>query len=126
VGNNETDNFKNGETGNLTCPIDANTGTLGSGWMRRNTKVPVLTTVDSHHDTSAPITGLVIPLWQEARELMLRGQLVSPQLKTVGWDIALCEDGPVIIEANAMYDVELLELAYSRGLRGPMSSILDQ
>jgi hypothetical protein len=126
AGKNDTDNFKEGETGNLVAPIDAETGTLGPAWRRRDLKVPVLSTTDSHPDTSAQITGLVVPYWQETRELILKGQLATPKLKTIGWDVALCDEGPVIIEANSAYDITILELAYSRGLREPMRSVIDQ
>lgn len=60
--------------------------------------------------TSHPLTGTVfegfkIPLLQEAKELITKSALLMPGLRLVGWDVAISEDGPVIIEGNSDYGV---------------------
>jgi hypothetical protein len=49
-------------------------------------------------------TGITLPLWGDVRELGSRAALAVPRLGTVGWDIAISADGPVVLEGNARWD----------------------
>jgi len=81
--------------GGLTTPIDLATGTLtlpaanGAGQS-----------FDTHPDTGAQIRGMTIPDWPELTDFILKVALIVPQMRYVGWDIALTDAGPEIIEGN--------------------------
>ena len=123
AGGNVTDNFSEGSAGNIVAPIDAETGLLGAGRMSRTTSWPDIVEVPEHPDTGAVIAGTRMPHWQAAVHLMLRAQRETPTLRTIGWDIAITRDGPLIVEANTGYDVNLLQVAYRRGVRQELQPV---
>lgn len=58
---------------------------------------------------SHPLTGTVfkdfdIPYFNEAKELVIKAASLSPGLRLVGWDVAISDKGPVLIEGNSNYD----------------------
>ena len=55
---------------------------------------------DVHPVTGTKIVGFQIPLYEEALELSRQAAKVVPQIRYVGWDVAIAEDGPLIIEGN--------------------------
>lgn len=50
-----------------------------------------------------------IPFWEEVSEIVTKAHCLIPNLRYIGWDIAITDDGPVIIEANHDADHEMLE-----------------
>jgi len=91
-----TDNRKQGglvsaiapETGILSAAIG-----LGAGNQRE--------VHDRHPETSGPIQGVTIPFWQELTDAALTLARAFPGLHLVGWDLAVDETGPVVVEGNA-------------------------
>ncbi len=57
--------------------------------------------------------------------LACRAQESLPLLRSTGWDIALTPDGPLVVEANNTYSVDILQVAYGRGLRHELTSMLE-
>ncbi len=54
-----------------------------------------------HHNTGYRfVSGAKIPFVREAEELCLRSALLIPELRYLAWDIAITEDGPIIVEVN--------------------------
>ena len=43
---------------------------------------------------------VTVPYVKEAFEMALEAALVVPEVRYVGWDIAISEDGPCIMEGN--------------------------
>jgi hypothetical protein len=105
--NRLVDNF---HAGGIVAPVDMASGRLGPasdigfrpdmGW--RNT----------HPDTGALIAGLVLPLWAETVDLACRAHKAFAPRLVVGWDIAITDRGPVIVEGNRGPDVDLLERSH--------------
>ena len=58
---------------------------------------------DRHPDTDEAITGTKIPYFEEACELALKASGVFGFMATIGWDIGITPDGPVIIEGNTRW-----------------------
>ncbi len=54
-----------------------------------------------HPASRAPIEGVDVPYWAEAKALVLRICIMLPQLDYVGWDVAITDAGPVVIEGNS-------------------------
>ena len=103
AGRTLSDNFSMGTTGNLIAFGDAEQGVLrgavtlhacGSGMVR----------IGGHPQTGVAFDGFRLPWWREALDLVRRAQRCFPELATLGWDVALTEAGPVIVEANARWD----------------------
>lgn len=53
-----------------------------------------------HPETGIHFKGFQIPMWYEVLKILERAAARVPQIGYVGWDVAITEDGPVIIEGN--------------------------
>lgn len=96
TGESIADNF---DLGGLAVPIDLKTGTCGDAVGKRG-QYP-LATLTSHPDTGVLIPGTVLPHWSACVALALRAhdELETP-MPVIGWDIAILQDGPILIESN--------------------------
>ncbi|ADJ28609.1 sugar-transfer associated ATP-grasp domain-containing protein [Nitrosococcus watsonii] len=120
VGNAMADNYW--EPGNLVGPIDPETGVVGRlftglGLQRRN--------VSEHPDTGKRLVGITLPDWEQVLELCREGTASLPGLKMQAWDIALTDQGPVMLEVNIIGGVRLPQLVVDAGMnRGPLREML--
>lgn len=111
AGDNQADNFW--RKGNLIAPIDFTTGQVGEAVRGTGLEQDRL----SHHpDTGAAITGVVVPDWAELAYLAREATQAFPGMQMQGWDIALTDQGPRLIEVNGVGDYNLPQIAYGRGL----------
>lgn len=53
-----------------------------------------------HPDSHKPLVGFRVPKWNEAVEMVRKLALILPDVKYVGWDLALTEKGWVLVEGN--------------------------
>jgi len=91
-----------GSGGNVDAAIDVETGMIYNvvefdGW--RKTKE-----IDCHPDSGSQLNGVVIENWQAVKEEVKKFQQAFPYCKAAGWDIAITDDGPVVIEVNDFWD----------------------
>lgn len=91
-----------GAGGNVDASIDTETGIMEhairfDGWEH-------IADVDVHPDSGAPINGVQIEHWSEICQKVKEFQQVFPFVKAAGWDIALTEEGPCVVEVNDMWD----------------------
>jgi hypothetical protein len=96
ISSNESpvDNFS---TGGIVVGIDMGTGKLNpSGFL----KTPYGTIVTSHPVTNIRFCDVQIPYWRELKEVAVRAQKTFCQLKAIGWDFAITQNGPILIEGN--------------------------
>ncbi|MDD2207846.1 MAG: sugar-transfer associated ATP-grasp domain-containing protein [Bacilli bacterium] len=54
-----------------------------------------------HPITKEKLVGFTVPLYFDACDLAKKASKVVPDVKYIGWDIAITSDGPVIIEGNS-------------------------
>jgi hypothetical protein len=79
----------------------------------------------SHHPTTGvQIDGFQIPCFEEAKELVLKAALESDKILVVGWDVAISENGPLIIEGNRRPGFVLPQVAEGRGRLDIMEDVL--
>ncbi len=116
-GENEHDNFSKGMSNNLITPMNIDTGELMSAWGSLRSDWPEMVQYSIHPDSGAKIDGFLLPLWSEISELVLRAQESLPFLQTIGWDIALTDEGLFIVEANTAYDAASFQLFEKRGMK---------
>lgn len=103
AGDSAHDNFDYGRTGNLIANLDVATGEIrsvigGSG------DPCAITQVTKHPRTGAPLIGYRVPQWPQARDLVQRAARAFVPLRTIGWDVAITDDQPCLIEANVTWD----------------------
>lgn len=62
---------------------------------------------EKHPTTNTEIVGFIIPYFKEAIKMAVNASKVIPQVGLVGWDIAITDKGPLIIEGNQLpgYDI---------------------
>lgn len=99
--NKLTDNFNMGKNDSISWTVDLKTGKLTHGYQINSNgygykEVP-LSNLNMEHQPS-------IPYWQETLSLVKKAAKEFLPLKTVGWDIAVTNDGPMIIEGNCFFD----------------------
>ena len=92
-------------SGGMAAPLDVKTGKIKYPAADKDGIV-----YDRHPQTDTPITGAVIPFWKEAVALCEECAKVIPQVRYVGWDIAITEKGPVVIEGNQFPGHDILQL----------------
>jgi hypothetical protein len=103
VGDNRlVDNF---HAGGIAAPIDVANGRLGAAtdWGLR----PRHGWRTHHPDTGGAIEGRILPLWAETRALAERAHASFADRHIIGWDMAILEDGPHIVEANGGPDTDM-------------------
>jgi Sugar-transfer associated ATP-grasp len=104
------DNFSRG---NLAAPIDLASGRLGPAVMNRTHS---LRRVDVHPVTGVPITGVPVPDWSAALAVVRAAAAGLPFNRLLGWDLAFTDRGPVIVEANDIWDPDVSQIAPDAGL----------
>lgn len=60
-----------------------------------------------HMESGVKFVGFQVPCFREAVELVKKAAMVVPQVGYVGWDVAIGENGPLLIEGNVIpgYDM---------------------
>lgn len=113
AGSNDVDNFGiANRSGNFAAAVDIHSGTVtrvvsGVGYSQR---------VNPPHPQSArQITGFAVPHWQRIVDLVIEAHKAFPGLQCPGWDVAICEDGPRILEVNTFGDPHLFQFTHRRG-----------
>ncbi len=91
-----------GGGGNVDVCVDVDTGEVKyaiqyDGW--RNIKE-----IEKHPDSGNQLNGVVIENWQAIKEEVKKFQQAFPYCKAAGWDIAITDDGPLVIEVNDFWD----------------------
>jgi len=70
-----------------------------------------------HPDTGEQIEGRVLPYWEEAKRLAAEAHRAFADRVVVGWDIAILEDGPILVEGNGNPDMDIIQRFMRVGLR---------
>ncbi len=71
---------------------------------------------ENHPDTDAPIKGETLPYYNEAVEIAKEAHSKVHHLRSIGWDIAISDKGPVIIEGNFGWDQISIQQVTRRGI----------
>jgi|SRR5690606_773605 len=111
--NSDVDNF---HAGGYAAPVvNMETGELGSAsgmgfdnpghW------------IDAHPVSGTQIKGLTLPYWKETKELVSRAhRLAFNNRVLLGWDVAITDEGPLLVECNGWPDNELIQKPYGKPL----------
>jgi hypothetical protein len=103
--------------GGLACRVSLDDGALGPasdlgsdarlGWH------------GNHPTTGARIEGTRLPFWGEVKAVAVRAHSAFEGRIVIGWDIAIDEEGPIIIEGNRGPDMDLMQRFMETGFCGP-------
>ena len=109
VGAMEVDNSR---AGGIVAGIELETGVL----MPASSRSFPGQLMPQHPDTGATISGHRLSCWQEVRVLSLKAQAAFPEIWSVGWDIAMTDQGLVMIEGNTDYGLLLAQRCITQPL----------
>ncbi len=124
TGNNATDNFHAGMTGNLIASVALVSGRILQAFGPNPDNFDLIEEIADHPDNGETLRGFKIPCWQELLETVVNGAKAFRELGTIGWDIALTKDGPCLIEGNARYGCE--QLPMGRGMKTDFERLLNK
>ena len=104
VGNgiNAIDNF---HAKGMAVNIDINTGKLVGNAIDKDLNEYV-----EHPTTHIKFDGFQIPCFEEAKKMVLEACLESDKILVVGWDVAISDKGPVIIEGNRRPGFDIVQV----------------
>ena len=105
----------NWDRGGISIAIDPRTGMLGTGVLKPKYGAQ---RVEVHPDSGVRFTGLQVPFWNEVLELCRGAARICPNLRSIGWDIALTSKGPVFVEGNPDWDLPMVQV-HTDGLLQP-------
>lgn len=118
-GDSPTDNLSGG---GVVVPIDPESGRLGVA-VHILDGVPVRGRC--HPVSAVEITGRVLPHWPQIVALARESAARMPYQRCLGWDIAVTDGEPVVVEVNTHSRCRPLQVACDRGmLAGPLGQAL--
>ncbi len=105
MGSNRT--VDNIHAGGLACGVSLAGGVLG---MASDLGSDARLGWHSHHPTTgARIEGTRLPCWEDVAALAVRAHEAFADRVLIGWDIAITESGPILIEGNRGPDMDLMQ-----------------
>lgn len=98
------DNFQKGRLGNYWATIDRETGCLTTTYGPPDDQGRY-SRPSRHPRSGRAFTGFQVPYWREVCALAVRASEAFLPHPSIGWDIAVTPDGPVLIEGNTRWTV---------------------
>jgi len=109
--NSAVDNW---HAGNIAAPVNISTGIIECPAFYMDITKPE----EYHHPvTGVKIIGFKIPFWQESLQMAKDAALHNKKNRSIGWDIAVTNDGPVLIEGNSNWDKVIWQRSVKKGLK---------
>ena len=119
VGNgvNSIDNF---HAKGMAINIDIDTGKLVGKAIDKD-----LNQYTEHPTSHIKFDGFQIPCFDEAKKMVLEASLRSDKILVVGWDVAISDKGPVIIEGNRRPGFDIVQVLSNRGRKDIVKDVLN-
>ena len=104
IGNGKhVDNFN---SGGMTAKIDINTGKILEEAVNKKGEI-----FEKHPVTGSIIKGFQIPNWNEAKNMVKEAAKLSPNVRYIGWDVAITIDGVTLVEGNQFPGHDIYQVA---------------
>lgn len=98
------DNFHHNGMGAL---VDNETGRVCTMGIDKNGKRYVV-----HPDSGISLLGFKVPLWEEVKKCVCEAAKVVPEVRYVGWDVAITDDNRIVlVEGNDRADPDLSQMS---------------
>lgn len=119
IGTSRVDNM---HAGGIAAPVDAISGQVSGAALSSSVRCNGYVV---HPDTQVPIIGFQVPYWNSVLELARTAARIVPQVRTVGWDIAVTNQGAILVEGNNGWAADLWQIPEGRGLLDILRSYVD-
>ena len=107
-------------SGGMVANVDLETGCLSTDGADRNGDMWT-----THPDTGVTIKGFKVPYFEEAREMVKEAIATRKVEGYIGWDIAISENGPMLLEVNDRPGSDGLQTAPAQAKMG-MKFLMDK
>lgn len=102
----------NSHSGGRSYEIDLETGIIDSkGWGHGQVSGKGII----HPGTDICMLGVKIPFWTEVKQLCKDAAELIPQVRYIGWDVAITGTRPILIEGNNTPDLDIMEFVGNYG-----------
>lgn len=118
--NSSTDNLS---TGNIAAHIDLTTGRVAGPGIYVDTTKP---DEYKHPVTGVELIGFPVPYWSACLELVKKAALRVAENRSIGWDVAVTQNGPVLIEGNHNWHYFLWQAPEKRGYKKLVQRFLEK
>ena len=105
-------NIDNASSGGLFAEVDIDNGIIRHNAVNYQNKEYVV-----HPDTQVQFLGFQIPMWDDICNLICDATKLVEGIPLLGWDIAITNIGPEIVEVNAQPEIALLQISSKKGIR---------
>lgn len=95
--------------GGIASIIDLASGELGPAQAFDVSEVMRGIVYDRHPQTGQPIAGRRLPRWEDVIALGVKAHEQFEGFHSIGWDIAITSDGPLLIEGNHDWGVRFVQ-----------------
>lgn len=107
-------NTDNLSSGGITCKIDVETGKLDSKGYAFDITQPLC---DVHPVSGIALIGFQVPHWDKVKAMCIQAASKYDDNKSVGWDVAIKKDGPLLIEGNHDWGARVWQMPAGRGMK---------
>ena len=109
VGSLAVDNFA---IGGLASPVQLDDGRLGAAVFKLRPGIFV-----AHPDSGETILGRTLPHWPEVKRIAVAAHEEFKTLPSIGWDIAITKEGPVVVEGNSQWGTDGVQMSHQKPLQ---------
>jgi hypothetical protein len=114
-----TDNFA---TGGIAAAIEISDGSvLGPGRSKNPFDQPYF----FHPVSGRKIDGFQVPFFKDVLKLTLDASKLLKGVRSIGWDIAITQHGPILIEGNDNWCKTVLQVPVGKGYRVVAQGVCD-
>ena len=107
------------DAGGMCATIDVDTGIIINTAIDKQAREYIL-----HPVTGQVFPGFRVPLWEEAKALAIQAAKEVPDMRYIGWDVAITEDGVCLVEGNDRADMCNRQLVDRQGWYKQLTAML--
>ena len=114
-------NTDNASSGGIICKINIETGQLESKAYSFEITNPLY---DAHPVSGVKFIGFQVPHWEAVKTMCFQAAEKYPDNKCIGWDVAIKQDGPLLIEGNHDWGARVWQMPAGKGMRKVLEKYL--
>ena len=116
-------NTDNLSSGGITCKIDVETGKIDSLGYAFDITQPLC---EVHPVSGIALIGFQVPHWEKVKAMCIKAASKYDDNKSVGWDVAIKQDGPLLIEGNHDWGARVWQMPAGHGLKPDLEKYLNE
>ena len=105
--------------GGMAAHIDVDTGLVTTPAIDMHRREYIV-----HPVTGVPFVGFRVPHWEQAKAAVTAAAKEIPDMRYIGWDVAVTEDGVCLIEGNDRADICVRQFVDRRGWYRELTAML--